>query len=1113
MNVHELIGHLDRLGVVMVVEDGRLRVNAARGQLTDELKAMIAEHKPELLSVLADRQRQREHGASADPLIEPMSMAEAAPRLSLFQERLWVLNRLDPESSAYHMVTLLPGTEAASVDQMVAAIHLVVRSHEILRSCVEDGDVPIPKLLPVETVPIEIVDWRNYPEERHQGELKAMVESAVHRRFDLAVQPPVRFIIVRLSDDRIATLVIAHHIALDAWSTSMLGHAIRAALNTGRCDSPPLQYAAYAAWQHRTQDSARVDAELAWWKERLKGIPQTSAFPPDFTAPATPSGATWDFNWSKEFSQGLAALARESSATTYMVLMAAIAVVLQRHTGQSDIVLGSPMGLRERPELEAVIGPFINLLVVRLDLSDDPTFAELLKRARNALLDAHDHRSVSFERLIEQLKPERSFGHGPIFQVALVQHNVPADGAIPLAGGGAMHELTVFVRETADGLAGAFEYRSDLYAEATIARIADQLQVLLGHAVANSQCPISALSVLNPGARSLLIEGFNDTRVVLDERVFVRQFEDRVKVAPHAIALGCQGETLSYAELNARANRLARHLSALGAGPGGLIAVCMGRSADLLVALLAVQKAGAAYVPLDPGFPAERIAYMIEDSTASILLADDDSIAGLDVPASLRVVDIGRDATSWAGLDPADLLDAATASDAAYVIYTSGSTGRPKGVAVSHGALSNFLGSMQREPGLTGADVLAAVTTISFDIAGLELYLPLLVGARIELVAREIATDGNALAQLLTSSAATVLQATPATWRLLVEADWRASVSGFRALCGGEALPRDLANALLERVDTLWNLYGPTETTIWSTVQRIEAGTADVLIGKPIANTEIYVLDRSGQPTPIGVPGEIWIAGAGVALGYHRRPELTAERFVADGFSTRPGARMYRTGDLGRWTQDGRLQHLGRIDHQVKIRGFRIELGEIESVLASHEAVRQAVVVAREAAPGDLRLVAYVAYAPGEDLTVSDVRRHLRRELPDYMLPSVVVALDSIPLTPNGKVDRAALPDPFRGVQRSDHQYTPPAPGLEQAMAQVWADLLKVERVGADDNFFELGGHSLLSLRVAAAIEKQTGWRMDPRTLFFQTLRQIATAASANIAKNDDAQSEGSLRG
>lgn len=1109
MNLQELIDHLDRLGVVMVAEEGRLRVNAARGQLTDELKATIADHKSELLSMLADRQARRQQGATADPLL----VAGAAPRLSLFQERLWVLNRLEPESSAYHVAALLPGFEAASVDAIAAAIRLVLRNHEILRSCVDDGDVPMPKLLPVEAVPIEVVDLTGHPEHRHQTELQAMAETAVHRPFDLAVQPPVRFIIVRLRDERTATLVVAHHIALDAWSTSMLGQAIRVALSTGRCDSPPLQYSAYAAWQHQTQDSARVDAELGWWKERLKGIPQTSAFPPDFTAPALPAGATWSFHWSQELGQALGALARENGATTYMVLMAAIAIVLQRHTGQSDIVLGSPMGLRERPEFEAIIGPFVNLLVVRLDLGDDPTFSELLKRVRNALLDAHEHRSVSFERLIEQLKPERSFGHGPIFQVALVQHNAPVDGAVPVAGGGAMHELTVFVRESNDGLVGAFEYRSDLYAQASIERIADQVQVLLAHAVANSQCPISNLSVLSPSVRSLLIAGFNDTRIDLDDRIFVRQFEDRVKAAPQAIALGCHGEAVSYAELNARSNRLARHLSAHGAGSGCLIAVCMGRSVELLVALLAVQKAGAAYVPLDPGFPADRIAYMIEDSTASILLADADSLASLDVPPTLQVVDLARDATSWAGLDSSDLASAAAASDVAYVIYTSGSTGRPKGVAVSHGALSNFLGSMKREPGLAPTDILAAVTTISFDIAGLELFLPLLVGARIELVARETATDGHALAQLLASCAATVLQATPATWRLLIEAEWRPSVSGFRALCGGEALPRDLANALLERVETLWNLYGPTETTIWSAVQQIAAGDGDILIGRPIANTEIYVLDRSGQPTPIGVAGEIWIAGAGVALGYHRRPELTAERFVADGFSDRPNARMYRTGDLGRWMLDGRLQHLGRIDHQVKIRGFRIELGEIEAALAAHEAVRQAVVVAREAAPGDLRLVAYVTYAPGEDLTVSDVRRHLRRELPDYMLPSIVVALDTIPLTANGKVDRAALPDPFRAVQGADRQYTPPAPGLEQIMAQVWADLLKVERVGADDNFFELGGHSLLSLRVVAAIEKQTGWRMDPRVLFFQNLRQIAAGASANIARTEFMQNEGSLRG
>jgi acyl-CoA synthetase (AMP-forming)/AMP-acid ligase II len=411
----------------------------------------------------------------------------------------------------------------------------------------------------------------------------------------------------------------------------------------------------------------------------------------------------------------------------------------------------------------------------------------------------------------------------------------------------------------------------------------------------------------------------------------------------------------------------------------------------------------------------------------------------------------------------------------------------------------NFLWSMAREPGLTAADVLAAVTTISFDIAGLELYLPLLVGARIELVARDTAADGPALAAVLNERGATVLQATPATWRLLVETDWRAG-PGFRGYCGGEALPRDLANSLLERVGELWNLYGPTETTIWSTVEHVTRDN-DITIGRPIANTQVYIVGSSGELRPIGVSGEIWIGGAGVAIGYHDRQELTAERFVADRFGARPGGRLYRTGDLGRWRADGRIEHLGRLDHQVKIRGFRIALGEIDAVLAALPAVRQSVVAARDASPSDRRLVAYVVYQPGEDLTVSEIRRHLRGKLPDYMVPSLVVALDAIPLTPNGKVDRSALPDPFRNASAAAAQYEAPSSEMERLLADVWMDVLKVERVGVHDNFFELGGHSLLSLRVAAAVQRRSGWRMDPRTLFFQPLSQIAAAGGTAVSE------------
>jgi amino acid adenylation domain-containing protein len=464
---------------------------------------------------------------------------------------------------------------------------------------------------------------------------------------------------------------------------------------------------------------------------------------------------------------------------------------------------------------------------------------------------------------------------------------------------------------------------------------------------------------------------------------------------------------------------------------------------------------------------------------------------GLAVPEGIAVIECTVAQAGHSEADCQNLGLEVRPHEAAYILYTSGSTGRPKGVTVSHGALTNFLRSMQAAPGLTAQDVVAAVTTISFDIAGLELYLPLMTGARVELIPREVSMDGRALAARLETSGATVLQATPATWRMLLEAGWRGS-KRLRALCGGEALYRSLADEILGRTAELWNLYGPTETTIWSTRTRVAVGTEPISIGQPIANTQVHILDATGGLAAVGVTGEICIGGSGVANGYHGRPSLTAERFVADAYSGREGTRLYRTGDLGRWGADGKVYHLGRSDHQVKIRGFRIELGEIEQALESHPAVRQAVVVVRDARVDDPRLVAYVLYAEDQDVTVSEMKRHLRGLLPDYMVPSMIVTLMAMPLTPNGKADRAALPDPFSAQAREPEQDQSVATPVEQLLIGIWRSVLKVDRILPRDNFFELGGYSLLSLRVAKLVEKQTGKQMDPRSLFFHSLREIA---------------------
>jgi amino acid adenylation domain-containing protein len=1086
LNAELLLARLESQGIQLRADAGRLLLNAPKGSVTGELKDAIAANKDALLSLLARRESVR--AGSIAPLDRTLPLP-----VSTFQERLWILQRITPSDTSFNFVAywVLDGVAEGAV---LSAVRSLFERHEVLRSTFRDESGVLSAYpQPVDAVPFDAEDLRAQDTAAANARVQALLDAESTRPFELTTKPPVRVHVFRLADARWGVAMSVHHIALDAWSLGLLEQELTETARSGVVAPPPaVQYADFAAWQRSSQEPAVVASDLEWWSKKLAGAPQLSLFSPDRPHLTDTAGAVRLYRFAPELTAAVRRLARENNVTPYMVLVAATAAVLRWHTGQGEAVFGSPMGVRELRETESMIGPFVNLLLLRLDLADDPAFSTLLGRVRDALLDAHAHRNVSFESLLEKLKPPRTFDHSPLFQIALVHHNAPARSGGITRSGGAMHEITMYLREAEqDGLELAFEYRAGLFTPEAIDRIDSHIEAVLARAALVAGTRLSELCVLTEAERRRVVQEFNATDAPRDSTVFPRVFGQRAS-GRTAVAASCDGRTISYPELNRRANQLARHLIANGATSGSRVAVCVHRSLDLLVALLAVQKSGAAYVPLDPGFPPERLAFMLKDSRAAALLTAGDAAEGLELPEGVVLLAIDADAAAINALDASEPGVEILPSDPAYVLYTSGSTGRPKGVVVQHGALMNFLLSMARVPGLREQDVLAAVTTISFDIAGLELYLPLLVGARIELVPREIAADGRELAERLASSGATLLQATPATWRLLIEAGWQGA-AGFRALCGGEALPRDLAADLLTRVEELWNLYGPTETTIWSTVARIGRDMPDITIGKPIDNTQVYLRDAAGRLVPPGVAGEIWIGGQGVALGYHDRPELTSERFVPDPYSAHTGAKLYRTGDLGRWRDDGRLEHLGRLDQQVKIRGFRIELGEIEVVLGAHPAIRQAVVVARAASPSDLRLVAYVVYQQGEDLTVSEVRRYLRGELPDYMIPSLVVALDAVPLTPNGKVDRAALPDPFKAAaMTSSASYEPPALGMEEMLARIWSDVLKVERVSAQDNFFELGGHSLLSLRVAAAVEKESGWRMDPRVLFFQPLSQIA---------------------
>jgi len=1052
----------------------------------------------------------------APPLTGPRATFSSGPaQLSYSQERMWLIQSLNPSTTAYNMAASVKLQGALDIAALSESFNELIRRHEILRSSIRlSGDQPRQVVERWVDTDLQVIDLRGEKDPESAAMQRALVDTQTP--FDLSRESVLRLRLLQTKHDAYLLHFVLHHIAGDQWSMGVLGRDLTALYNGRRRGLPvllnslPITYRDYAYWQRSGVLEAELARQLSFWHAKLANLPSVD-LATDFPRPQvwTLRGTYYDRKIPPELFSRLEQFGLSSGSTLFMTMFAGFAALLHRMSGQRDIPIGVPVANRTHSAVEGLVGTFVNTVVLRNDLSGDPSFRELLRRVRATALDAFSNQDVSFDRLVQELGQRGNRSRAPLAQVLFNVTNAPVGGLdldgitwepVELDRGGAQFELSFSVDpEVTRKL--SIEYNTDLYRRESIECLAEQYFTVLEAAIDAPDEAIGLLPIV-PAKQVATLREWNATQVSPAGReTFVQLFEANAAKTPQAIALCFEDWSLSYAQLNARANVLARTLLEHGATPDALIAVCASRSPLLVIALLAIQKAGAAYVPLDPEYPADRLEYMLGDSGAKLLVLAGDIPVGLNLAPDIVVVNLADVPAPYDAAQAENFEQVATLKHTAYVIYTSGSTGRPKGVAVSHGALLNFLSSMRSRPGMAASDVLAAVTTISFDIAALELYLPLLVGARIEMVSRQIATDARRLAKLLVSSGATFLQATPATWRMLLEVDWSGG-AGFCALCGGEPMSRGLADAVLTRVGELWNLYGPTETTVWSTLDRVEHDSAVISIGRPIVNTQVHILDPRGQMLPIGLIGEICIGGAGVATGYYRRPALTAERFVADNYSDAAGARLYRTGDLGRWGTDGKLYHLGRLDSQVKIRGFRIELGEIEQTLSEHASVRQAVVTVREAQLDDPRLVAYVAYH-GEDLTISDMKRYLRSRLPEYMIPSIVVPVTSIPLTSNGKVDRAALPNPFAKPLRAVIGHDPPTGRAEIIVADIWKSVLKLERIDAGDNFFELGGYSLLSLRVAKLVEDKTGYRMDPRALFFHNLRQVAALLELETSNSD----------
>ncbi|HKR15160.1 MAG TPA: amino acid adenylation domain-containing protein [Pyrinomonadaceae bacterium] len=906
--------------------------------------------------------------------------------LSFAQERIWFFEQLEPGTAVYNIASAVRLTGPLNLDALHKALNEVLRRHDSLRTVFTSrDDKAVQLVVPVQTLPLPIDDLSDLPAPEQKAEAVRLINEESQRPFDLSRGPLLRCRVLRLGDAEHVAALCTHHIASDGWSMSVLTKEIATlyeAFSTGK-PSPfaelTVQYADFAEWQRSWLQGKVLEEQLAYWKKQLEGAPQMLNLPTDRPRPPVQTfrGSRQSLNLSPALSHALRELSSEANVTMFMLLLAAFKTLLYRYSGQDDIVVGTPIANRNRAELENLIGFFVNTLVLRTDLSGDPSFLDLLLRVRETAIGAYAHQDLPFEKLVQEIQPERNLTQSPLFHVLFALQNTPSS-TVELSGvtftpwetdrETAKFDLFLAMSDS-QGLAMALEYNTDLFDEETIRQILANLKTLLESIAARPQTRLSELAILTAAERAANLTKWNQTARAYDRELNVAAlFEQQVAQGPQRIAVEIEGRQFTYAELNARANQLAHYLRGLGAGPETLVGIATERSLEMLVSVLGVFKAGAAYVPLDPAYPAERLEFMVHDSGVSVLLVQETTKERLPVGnAAVVLLDSDWQKIEQQGSD--DLAPVVTADHLAYVIYTSGSTGKPKGTQVSHGALLNFLHSMREVPGFTREDVLLAVTTLSFDIAGLELYLPLICGGCVVLATREAAADGAWLLQKLEK--VTVMQATPTTWRLVLDAAWQKPLP-VKVLCGGEALPRDLAVQLLDRSASLWNMYGPTETTIWSMVQRVDRREGPVPIGYAIANTQIYLLDKHLEPAPLGVAGELYIGGDGVARGYWQRPALTAERFIPDPFSTQAGARLYRTGDLARYRRDGSIEYAGRVDQQVKVHGHRIEPGEIEAVLVDHPAVKEIVIVAADDPGSGKRLVAYVVQNPQYEETATN---------------------------------------------------------------------------------------------------------------------------------------------
>jgi len=1049
---------------------------------------------------------QTSRGSIERPSITSADRSQVLP-VSFSQARMWFMHQIAPESPAYNLGVALRLVGSLDRSSLANSLDEIVRRHEAIRTVFPavDGQ-PRQVIAESSPVPLPVIDLSNLPLDQRSAKAKELVSEESRRPFNLERDLLMRVVLICLGQEEHVLAIIMHHIASDQWSMGILARELTHLYNSfttksqAQLNPAMLQYADFAVWQRQWLTSAAIQEQLSYWKAHLDGL-QAIALPTDRPRPSMQSfnGAYITYDIPADLIADLKAFSARESATLYMTFLAAFKVLLCRYSGQADIAVGSPIANRNWLAVENIVGTFVNTLVLRTDLSGNPNFRELLSRVRNVTIDAFARQEMPFEKLVEELQPQRDASRSPLVQVLFNFQNAPL-GDVKLHGlswtpfefelKASQFDLCLAVDPNVLNKI-ALVYNPDLFDESRAARMLEHYTNLLKTLTRDPNKKIGQIEFLSQFEKALFYERPAHTRADVPANLRAHElFEAQVKRTPHAVAVIFEGEKLTYQQLNERANQLARHLCALGLRSETPVGVYMERSVEMAVVLLGILKSGGAYLPLDPDYPVQRLAMMIEDGATPMIIAQGKLCRGMP-ENNARIVRVDTDWPDIALQSAENPNTAGTSDDLAYVIFTSGSTGRPKGVEITHRALANLLVSMAKEPGIEASDVMLSVTPLAFDISALEIFLPLTVGARVDLLPREIAVDGRLLKERLDASRATIMQATPMTWRMLIEAGWRGK-NGLRILCGGEALPQDLAQSLLARGAAVFNLYGPTETTIWSTVWKVATNGGQIAIGYPIANTSVYVLDAHLLPVPIGVEGELYIGGIGLARGYRGNPELTHAKFIRDPFSDEPSARLFKTGDRARYLSDGSIEHLGRSDFQVKVRGYRIELGEVEAALIEHPSVKQCVVVAKHDATGENQLVSYIVPATSRGMDQDEIQRYLKDKLPAYMVPTVFISLSALPLTPNGKIDRKVLPVPDRPAHPRDGNASPHTP-LELQLVKIWCELLQIEQVEVTDSFFDLGGHSLLAVRLIAQIENLTGKVIPTATIFrAPTIKQLS---------------------